>query len=51
MQLNKTKQLIISVLNADNQLLNESKTEIADNKFGITKGDQNLTNQFYNSQK
>ena len=28
-----------------------NKTEMADKKFGIDKEDQNLTSQFYNSEK
>jgi hypothetical protein len=35
----------------DNNQMYVNKTEMADNKFGISEEDQNLTNQFYNSEK
>jgi len=47
--LDEQKKMFVAML--DNNQMYVNKTEMADNKFGISKEDQSLTNQFYNNEK
>jgi adenine-specific DNA-methyltransferase len=47
--LDEQKKMFVAML--DNNQMYVNKTEMADKKFGIDKEDQNLTSQFYNSEK
>lgn len=47
--LEEQKKIFVAML--DNNQMYVNKTEMADKKFGISKEDQNLTSQFYNSEK
>ena len=49
LSLDEQKKMFIAML--DNNQMYVNKTEMADKKFGIDKEDQNLTSQFYNSEK
>jgi adenine-specific DNA-methyltransferase len=49
LSLDEQKKIFVAML--DNNQMYVNKTEMADNKFGISEEDQNLTNQFYNSEK
>jgi len=49
LSLDEQKKMFIAML--DNNQMYVNKTEMADKKFGISKEDQNLTSQFYNSEK
>lgn len=49
LSLEEQKKMFIAML--DNNQMYVNKTEMADKKFGIDKEDQNLTSQFYNSEK
>lgn len=49
LSLDEQKKMFIAML--DNNQMYVNKTEMADIKFGIDKEDQNLTSQFYNSEK
>jgi adenine-specific DNA-methyltransferase len=49
LSLDEQKKMFISML--DNNQMYVNKTEMADKKFGINKEDQNLTSEFYNSEK
>jgi len=48
LSLDEQKKMFVAML--DNNQMYVNKTEMADKKFGISEEDQNLTNQFYNSQ-
>jgi len=47
--LDEQKKMFVAML--DNNQMYVNKTEMADKKFGIDKKDQNLSSQFYNSEK
>jgi len=49
LSLDEQKKIFVAML--DNNQMYVNKTEMADKKFGISEEDQNLTNQFYNSEK
>jgi len=49
LSLDEQKKIFVAML--DNNQMYVNKTEMADKKFGISEKDQNLTNQFYNSEK
>ena len=49
LSLDEQKKMFVAML--DNNQMYVNKTEMADKKFGIDKEDQNLTSQFYNSEK
>lgn len=49
LSLDEQKKMFIAML--DNNQMYVNKTEMADKKFGISEEDQNLTSQFYNSEK
>ena len=49
LSLDEQKKMFIAML--DNNQMYVNKTEMADKKFGIDKENQNLTSQFYNSEK
>lgn len=49
LSLDEQKKMFVAML--DNNQMYVNKTEMADKKFGISEEDQNLTNQFYNSEK
>lgn len=49
LSLDEQKKIFIAML--DNNQMYVNKTEMTDNKFGISEEDQNLTNQFYNNEK
>jgi len=49
LSLDEQKKIFAAML--DNNQMYVNKTEMADKKFGISEEDQNLTNQFYNSEK
>ncbi|MBN2693392.1 site-specific DNA-methyltransferase [bacterium] len=49
LSLDEQKKIFFAML--DNNQMYVNKTEIADKKFGISEEDQNLTSQFYNSEK
>ncbi len=49
LSLDEQKKMFVAML--DNNQMYVNKTEMEDKKFGIDKADQNLTSQFYNSEK
>ena len=49
LSLKEQKRMFIAML--DNNQMHVNKSEMADKKFGIDKQDQNLTSEFYNSEK
>jgi len=49
LSLGEQKKMFIAML--DNNQMYVNKTEMADKNFGISKEDQNLTSEFYNSEK
>lgn len=49
LSLDEQKKMFVAML--DNNQMYVNKTEMADKKFGIDKQDQNLTSEFYNSEK
>lgn len=49
LSLDEQKKMFVAML--DNNQMYVNKTEMADKKFGISKEDQKLTSQFYNSEK
>lgn len=49
LSLDEQKKMFVAML--DNNQMYVNKTEMADEKFNISKEDQNLTNQFYNGEE
>lgn len=49
LSLDEQKKIFVAML--DNNQMYVNRTEMADKRFGISEEDQNLTNQFYNSEE